>query len=123
MGCFDVLRKAKGNISIRLVLVLIGLLPMIIAVTVITLVASNIVVSNLEENIKEELTVASRGLKEFYEAQINSAGGRFPAYDPAYIDSMKTAGVDLTLFKDNVRYITSITDKQGKRLENTKARH
>ena len=121
MGCCSVLQRAKGNISIRLVLVLIGLLPMVIAVTVITLVASNIVVSNLEENIKEELTVASRGLKEFYEAKINSSGGRFPAYDSSYIDSMKTAGVELTLFKDNVRYITSITDKDGKRLENTKA--
>ena len=113
--------KAKGSVSIRLVLVLIGLLPMLLAVSVITFVTSEIVVENLEASIREELVVASRGLKEFYETRIDSSNGRFPEYDPTYIDSMRTAGVDLTLFKNNVRYITSITDNKGVRIENTKA--
>ena len=113
--------RAKGNISIRLVLILVGLLPMILAVSVIAFISSGIVVENLEASIREELVVASRGLKEFYENRINSSYGRFPPYDSTYVDSMRSAGVDLTVFKDNVRYITSITDSKGVRIENTKA--
>ena len=114
-------KKARGNVSVRLVLVLIGLLPMLLAVSLITYTASGIIAENLENNIKEELTVAASGLKEFYETRIKSSYGKFPDYDTSYVDSMKTAGVDLTLFKNNVRYITSITDEKGVRIENTKA--
>ncbi|MBR1487233.1 MAG: cache domain-containing protein, partial [Synergistaceae bacterium] len=113
--------KATGGVSIRLVLVLVGLLPMFLAVSVITYVASGIVGENLTASIKEELAVAASGLKEFYENRIRSSEGNFPAYDPSYVDSMKMTGVDLTLCRNNVRYITSITDDKGVRIENTKA--
>lgn len=115
------MKKAKGSVSIKLVLILVGLVPLVLAVSAITFVSSKIVVENLETSIRDELVVASRGLKEFYENRIKISYGRFPPYDAAYVDSMKAAGVDLTLFKDNVRYITSITDEKGVRIENTKA--
>ena len=114
-------KKAQGSVSIRLVLILIGLLPMLLSVTIITVVASGVVVENLEASIREELAVASLGLRELYGHQINNSGGEFPAYDSSYVDSMRAVGVDLTLFKSNVRYITSITDDKGMRIENTKA--
>ncbi len=114
-------RKLKGNINIRIVLVMIGLLPMILAVSTIAYITSDIVVENLEAGTKEELMVASRSMKEFYENRINMTYGRFPPYDPSYVDSMKTLGVDLTLFKDNVRHVTSIKDGNGNRIEGTKA--
>ena len=118
---FNKTKKTTGGVSIRLVLVLVGLLPMFIAVSVITYVASGIVVDNLEASIKEELAVAASGLKEFYENRIKLSEGKFPAYDPSYVDSMKMTGVDVTLFRNNVRYVTSITDDKGVRIENTKA--
>ena len=96
-------KKAQGSVSIRLVLILIGLLPMLLSVTIITVVASGVVVENLEASIREELAVASLGLRELYGHQINNSAGAFPAYDSSYVDSMRAAGVDLTLFKGNVR--------------------
>ena len=114
-------KKAKGNVSVKLVLVLISLLPMFLGILLITYAASGIITDNLKNSIKEELIVAASGLKEFYETQMSLSDGKFPAYDPSYVDSMKIAGVDLTLFKDNVRYVTSITDNKGVRIENTKA--
>ena len=45
----------------------------------------------------------------------------FIRYDTAYIDSMRTTGVDLTLFRDNIRFMTTITDSNGKRIEGTPA--
>ena len=114
-------KKSQGSVSIKLVLILIGLVPLILAVSAITFVSSKIVIENLESSIREELIVSARGLKEFYENRLKISYGRFPPYDPFYVDSMKTAGVDLTLFKDNVRYITSIFDEKGARIENTRA--
>ena len=114
------MKKAKGAMSIKLVLILVGLLPMILTASAVTFVASMIVVENLETNIHEELMVASQGLKKFYENLIETSAGFPPrAYD--YVDSMKAMGVDLTVFKENIRYITSITDDKGARIENTKA--
>lgn len=114
-------KKADGSIGIRLVLILVGLIPMILAVTVIAFVSCGVIIDNLEGSIREELIVASRGLKNYYENQLESSSGTFPSYDTSYVDSLKMAGMDLTLFKDNVRYATSITDNTGKRIENTKA--
>ena len=45
----------------------------------------------------------------------------FIRYDTSYIDSMRTTGVDLTLFKENIRFMTTITNAAGKRIEGTPA--
>ena len=113
--------KAKRQFSIRKMLIIIELAPLILAVSVVAVVTSRIVTGNLKANTKEELIVASQALKEFYENSIKNSDGKFPAYDTAYIDAMKITGVDLTLFKNNIRFMTSITNAEGKRIEGTPA--
>lgn len=113
--------KGKRQFSIRIMLIAIELVPLIMAVSIIAVIASRIVTGNLKENTKEELIVASRALKEYYENAVKNSEGNFPAYDTAYIDAMKTTGVDLTVFKNNIRFMTSILNAEGKRIEGTPA--
>ena len=105
-------------------LIMLSLVPLILSVSIIAVVTSRIVVSSLKESTKEELRVAARALKEYYEYDIvneNDLVDGFIRYDTSYIDSMRTTGVDLTLFKGNIRFMTTIKDAAGKRIEGTPA--
>ena len=112
------------TLSLKSMLIALSLVPLILAVLIISIVTSRIVVSSLKENTKEELRVAAKALREYYEYDIvnnNNLVDGFIAYDTSYIDSMKSTGVDLTLFRDNIRFMTTITDAGGRRIEGTPA--
>lgn len=112
------------NYSIKSVLIMLSLLPLISAVCIIAVITSRIFVSNLKETTKEQLITAAKALREYYEYDIvnnNDLVDGFIRYDTAYIDAMRTTGVDLTLFKDNIRFMTTIKDSNGKRIEGTSA--
>ena len=112
------------KLTLKKVLIILAVAPMTLAVLVIALITSNVVVRNLKQDTKEELILASKGLKEYYEYDIVNGYDLvdgFIRYDTSYIDSMKSAGVDLTLFKGNIRFMTTITDVNGQRIEGTPA--
>ncbi len=114
----------KKKITLKAMLVTLALVPLILAVLIISVAASRIMIRNLKQNTKEELIVASKALREYYEYDIlnnNDLVDGFIRYDTNYIDSMKTTGVDLTLFKKNIRFMTTIKDAQGNRIEGTPA--
>ncbi|MBQ7155645.1 MAG: cache domain-containing protein [Synergistaceae bacterium] len=112
------------NISLKSMLIMLSLIPLILAVVIIAVATSRVVVQNLKDNTKEELIVAAKALKEYYEYDLvynNDLVDGFINYETSYIDSMHLTGIDLTLFKENVRFMTTIRDDSGKRIEGTKA--
>ena len=112
------------KLTLKSMLVMLALIPLILAVVIIAAATSRIFVSNLKASTKEQLIIAARALKEYYEYDIvnqNDLVDGFIRYDTQYIDSMRTTGVDLTLFKDNIRFMTTITNDAGKRIEGTPA--
>ena len=116
--------STQGTFSLKTVLIVVALIPLIVAVCLIAFLISSIVVENLEAGTQDELRVASKALKEFYERNYKqgvNVDRDFIAYDTSYIDSMKNTGVDLTLFKKNVRFMTTIADSNGRRIEGTPA--
>ncbi len=114
----------KKKIGMKPMMFLFALVPLVSAVLILLLVTTNIMVQNLENNTKEELRVAARGLKEYYEYDLNNdrdLEDGFVEYEHDYIDAMKSTGVDLTLFQQNVRFITTIYGDNGQRIEGTEA--
>lgn len=110
--------------TLKAVLIILALAPMTLAVISIALITSNVVVRNLKQDTKEELIIAAKALREYYEYDIVNGYDLvdgFIRYDTSYIDKMKSAGVDLTLFRENIRFMTTITDSNGKRIEGTPA--
>ena len=110
--------------SLKSILVMLALVPLSLAVVIIALITSRIFVNNLKDSTKEQLIVAARALKEYYEYDIvnnNDLVDGFIRYDTSYIDSMRATGVDLTLFKENIRFMTTITNASGERIEGTPA--
>lgn len=105
-------------------LIMLALVPLILAVVIIAIASSRVIVSNLKQSTREELMMAAKGLREYYEYdftnQYDLVDG-FIKYDTSYIDSINRTGVDLTLFKGNIRFMTTIKGSDGKRIEGTPA--
>ena len=114
----------KKKLTMRSMLILFAMVPMLTTVIVVVIVSSIMMTKNMEESIKEELKVASMALKEYYQYDLindyDLVDG-FIEYDTSYIDRMGQTGVDLTLFKENVRFMTPIVGADGKRIEGTEA--
>ena len=116
--------NAKKKFKLKSILIMLALIPLITAVVVIALASYRIMMTSLKDSTREQLIVASKALREYYEYDIvnnNDLVDGFIRYDTAYIDSMKSTGVDLTLFKGNIRFMTTILDSNGKRIEGTPA--
>ncbi|MBQ7732582.1 MAG: cache domain-containing protein [Synergistaceae bacterium] len=114
----------KKKISLKTMLIMLALVPLILAVVIIAFASSRVVVNNLKQNTREELMLAAKGLREYYEYDFTNEYDLvdgFIKYDTSYIDSINRTGVDLTLFKGNMRFMTTIKDSGGKRIEGTPA--
>ncbi len=119
------MQAKRKLLNLNMVLILFALIPLITGSIVFTIIASRIMVKNLETSTKEELVTVCTGLQEYFEYDLvndNDLTDGFITYDHEYIDSIQTTGVDLTVFKGDERFITTIFDANtGKRIEGTKA--
>ena len=116
----------KKGINLRLMLILFALVPLTCGIIMLAIVSLNIMNSNLETTTFEELKLAAQGLKSYYEYDLVNGvelTDEFVEYDPTeYIDVVNNnVGVQLTLFKDDVRFMTSLRNEDGTRNEGTKA--
>ncbi len=111
-------KKSRG-LDMKRMLLLLAFIPLIITVAIVIIVAYFKLSAALEEQTQQSLKIAAHGLREYYEWDIVNQGGI--EYETDYVDSMQNQGVDLTIFKDNIRFFTSIRDSSGQRIEGTPA--
>ena len=102
--------KKKKTISMMSALLLTALIPTTIAAFVIAAVGCVSMSQTMEGEIYHELTVIAEGLKAYYEWDINNNENHMPAYEHDYVDTFLDEGIQLTLFMEDVRYITSVED-------------
>ena len=105
--------------NMKKMLILFSMIPLVVAIVALTIISSVVLGNKLEGQTKQSLLVAASDLKTYYECVLEDAGD-IP-YETAYVDHLAADGVELTLFKDNVRFATSIRDDSGKRIEGTNA--
>ena len=118
------MENSKGGLKLKGMLVMFALIPLFATVIVLGIIATNVTKSSMEKLIKEELRVSSTALREYYAYDLinqNDLVDGFCEYDTSYIDTMAESGVDFTLFKENIRFMTSIKDDKGERIEGTAA--
>ncbi|MCR4650385.1 MAG: methyl-accepting chemotaxis protein [Lachnospiraceae bacterium] len=116
----------KAKLSMRVTLLLFVMVPMAILALILEILTVHLTISNLEENTKEQLRVATLGLRAYYEYDLindNALEDGFLEYAPEeYIDKIhEDTGLELTIFKDNVRFMTSLRNEDGSRNEGTTA--
>lgn len=117
------MEKKKG-LSLSKVLIMFVLIPLFVSVVVTSTLAIFTAKSSLEDQTFNSLKVASMDLRAYYEYDIlndNNLVDGWVSYEPDYMDHLKSTGVELTLFKGDTRFCTSIIGADGKRIEGTKA--
>ncbi len=118
--------KVKKGLTLNLMLVLFALVPLTVSLLVLGFSTAEVMKKNIEDNIREELEVSAEGLREYYEydlingIDLDEETG-FCQYETDYIDRMNQTGIDFTLFNKNIRFMTTIKDDAGKRIEGTPA--
>ncbi|MCR4754518.1 MAG: methyl-accepting chemotaxis protein [Lachnospiraceae bacterium] len=112
-------KKQRKGLDMKRMLLLFSLIPLTVVAIVIICVSYFKMVEEVETQTKHTLQVASHGLRQYYEWDIVNQGGI--EYETDYIDYMAGQGIELTMFKDNIRFVTSIRDASGKRIEGTPA--
>ena len=111
----------KKGISIYLMQILIALVPLAIGAVILTVMAVIQLNSNMEEGAYERLEVAAIGAANYFEYDIQN--GIIAQDDDSfkYVDSFKGNEVDITIFQNDVRFITSIRNADGSRNIGTKS--
>ena len=114
----------KSGFTMYKMLMMFALIPLVTSLFLLTLFSIFYVRENLESQTKNTLHVAALDLAEYYNYDLatgNDLVDGWIAYDPDYLDHLTPAEVDLTIFRGDTRFCTSIVGSDGKRIEGTKA--
>ena len=116
----------KKKLSLKGMLILFALVPLTVGIIVLATNSAIVMSSNLKHSTFEQLKLAAQSLRSYYEYDLlndNALVDGFLEYNPEeYIDVIyNTSGVNLTLFKDNVRFMTSLRNGDDSRNEGTTA--
>lgn len=115
------MNSKKPKLNFMQMILLVGYTPLLIASIVLTIFASYQLRHNLEESVYSKLRSCAISVEQYFLWDI--AEGILCKDEVSYefIDSLKSEDVDLTFFNQNVRYLTSVLDDSGNRIEDTKA--
>ena len=104
---------SKKKMTMMSALLMVALIPTIVSALVITFVAITSMSNALEYDVYHELKVAAEGLRGHYIGDIINSENHTPEYEHDYVDSLLDNNIHLTLFLNDVRYITSIEDSSN----------
>ena len=104
---------SKKKMTMMSALLMVALIPTIISALVIAFVATTSMSNALEYDVYHELEAAAEGLKGHYIDDIINSETHTSEYEHEYVDSLLEKQIHLTLFLNDVRYITSIEDSSN----------
>ena len=108
----------KNKLPLTSLLLMIGFIPLIISGILICVITSRAVTSHLEESVYQKLYVAVDGLRQYYQYDLDA--GNELDYEHDYVDMLKSEDIEMTLFKGDTRFTTSVLNEKGERNEGTK---
>lgn len=111
----------KRKIKYQQVILMIGCIPLIVAIIVLTWYAAERMRDELIDSTYLRLKACSTSVEQYFTWDIREdiLARDEVSYD--FIDSLQDEHIEQTLFLKDERYITSIADESGKRIEGTKA--
>ena len=114
----------RSELNLRKILMIAALVPLISSLVLMAVFCVFYMRTKLVDHTRNTLRVAANDLAEYYAYDLrneNMLVDGWVSYEPEYMDHLKEAGIDLTLFQGDTRFCTSIFGDDGKRIEGTKA--
>lgn len=115
------MEQRRSKLNFMSTLILIGLVPLICAIAVLTSYAGRQMDKELEEGVYSRLHACAISVEQFFGYDIERDALVKDEASYEFIDSLGVEEVVLTLFVGDTRFITSVKDESGARLEGTKA--
>lgn len=114
--------KKKG-VSLLVTLLALGFLPLIMAAVLMTIVASSRIKHEVESETFDKLKVAAESVNQYFAYDIiNNGMVDYEEYaDHSFIESATEESVHMTLFKEDIRFLTSLKNEDGTYNEGTAA--
>ena len=119
------MNKGNGTKGKRLdflrVIMLIGSVPLLSAIIILTIYAAMKMENELETSTYARLRACAISVQKYFERDIREENLEKDDVSYEFIDSLQKDEIELTFFEGDTRFITSIKDKSGNRVEGTKA--
>ena len=113
--------KNKKKLNFMKTVLMIGYIPLLTANIILTLFASHKLETNLEESTFLRLKSCATSVEQYFTWDIREDILCKDDVSYEFIDSLKNDDIELTFFVEDTRYLTSIKDESGNRIEDTKA--
>lgn len=113
--------KNKKKLNFMKTVLMIGYIPLLTANIILTLFAAHKLETNLEESTFLRLKACATSVTQYFTWDIREDILCKDDVSYEFIDSLKNDDIDLTFFVEDTRYLTSIKDESGNRIEDTKA--
>ena len=111
----------KGKLGYLQVILMIGCIPLTVAIMAITIYSAGKMKSELIDSTYLRLKACTTSVEQYFTWDIRENILERDEISYQFIDSLKADDIEQTLFIDDERFITSIIDENGKRNEGTKA--
>lgn len=108
------MKKEKKGISLLAVLLMLSLLPLILAVIIITNISTYLLRSNMERETENKLMMVANNLSSYCMDNQITAINASDYYE--YIDSLKEYGIEMGIIADNTPCTTSIKNENDYRI-------
>ena len=111
----------KGKLGYLQVILMIGCIPLTVAIMAITIYSAGKIKSELIDSTYLRLKTCTTSVEQYFTWDIREDILERDEISYQFIDSLKADDIEQTLFIGDERFITSIIDENGKRNEGTKA--
>lgn len=113
--------EIKGKLGYLQVILMIGCIPLAVAIMAITIYSAGRMKSELIDSTYLRLKACATSVEQYFTWDIRENILERDEISYQFIDSLKADDIEQTLFIGDERFITSIIDENGKRNEGTKA--
>lgn len=111
----------KKRLSFLQTILLIGCVPLIAAIVILTAYSANKIEGELVDSTYLRLKACSTSVEQYFSWDIREGILEKDEVSYEFIDSLKEDHIEQTFFVGDTRFITSILDEQGDRVEGTQA--
>ena len=116
------IKNTKGKrLNILWVIILIGSIPLLTAILILTTFATRKMEQELEDSTYARLKACAVSVEKYFEWDVREDILCRDDVSYEFIDSLKKDDIELTFFEGDERYITSVVDENGNRPEGAKA--
>ena len=114
-------KRGKLKLNLLQTVLMIGFIPLLTANIILTIFSTNQFRNELKESTFSRLNACATSVEKYFVWDINENILCKDEVSYEFIDSLKESDIEQTFFEGDTRYISSITDASGNRIEGTKA--